>query len=133
MLVPREIDPFEKWRNVPMPPIKGEQREVAAEPEPVAVATTGPAPLPKPAPKKTGAKAGDAKKSAARETEAKPPPSLPRSPLPSRRKQKAAKGGKTAPSEQPSGLSRLLGLSKKPEAKPAARAKSGQENRPRDR
>jgi peptidoglycan lytic transglycosylase A len=35
MLVPREIDPFEKWRDVPLPPRRGEASAVArAEPEP---------------------------------------------------------------------------------------------------
>jgi membrane-bound lytic murein transglycosylase A len=124
MLVPRAIDPFEKWRNVPMPPMRGEEREVAEEREPVSVATTGPAPLPKLAPEKVGAGATGAKKTAARETEAKPaakPAAKPTAKPATKPAQKnAAKGGKAAPSEQPSALSRLLGFSK-PDPKPAAK------------
>jgi membrane-bound lytic murein transglycosylase A len=126
MLVPREIDPFEKWRNVPMPPVRGEAREVAEAREPISVATAGPPPLPKPAAKKAGANAGEARKSAAREIEAKPaakaaakPAAKPAAqPAPKPAQKKAAKGSKPAPSEQPSALSRLLGLSK-PDPKPA--------------
>jgi membrane-bound lytic murein transglycosylase A len=134
MLVPREIDPFEKWRNVPMPPIRGEQREVAEEREPVAVATTGPVPLPKPAAKKAGAEADEARTSAARDTEAKSaakPAARPAAkraarPAAKRAQKKAAKGGKAAPSEQPSALSRLLGLSKpNPKPVPAKKKASG--------
>jgi membrane-bound lytic murein transglycosylase A len=133
MLVPREIDPFEKWRNVPMPPVRGEAREVAEARDPIAVATTGPAPLPKPAPKKA-AKMNGAKKMAARESEPRPArraaakPDAKTSatpaakPAPKPAQKKPAKTAKPAEKEQPSALSRLLGFSK-PDPKPAAAKK----------
>jgi len=51
MLVPRELDPFAKWRNVPLPPERPEVA-IAAEPAPPPAATE-PVPFPLPAPKKT--------------------------------------------------------------------------------
>jgi len=131
MLVPREIDPFEKWRNVPMPPIKGEEREVAAEREPARLTMTEPAP--KPGPQKAAPKAGG-KKTAARETApqgAAPQGAAKPAAKPAQGAAKPAKpaakpapkaAAKNASAEQPSGLSRLLGLSK-PDPKPAADAK----------
>jgi membrane-bound lytic murein transglycosylase A len=116
MLVPREIDPFEKWRNVPMPPIKGEEREVAAEPEPAPVAAATPKGSKKPA-AKTGA-AGAAKKAAVREVEAKPAPKRAAKPV-----QKTATKSNDKPKDEPSGLRRLLGLSK-PDPKPAKKKKA---------
>jgi membrane-bound lytic murein transglycosylase A len=116
MLVPREIDPFEKWRNVPMPPIKGEEREVAAEPEPAPVAAATPKGSKKPA-AKTGA-ASAAKKTAAREVEAKSAPKRAAKPA-----QKTATKSNDKPKDEPSGLRRLLGLSK-PDPKPAKKKKA---------
>jgi membrane-bound lytic murein transglycosylase A len=107
MLVPREIDPFEKWRNVPLPPIKGEAREVAQEREPPAAASRH-----KPAKK---AKAGGDKSAAAREAERKPAAK----PAQKKAAKAARSGGKTS---EPSGLSRLFGFSK-PDPKPAKPAK----------
>jgi peptidoglycan lytic transglycosylase A len=123
MLVPREIDPFEKWRNVPMPPMRGEAREVAAEPEPATATVAEPAPVPRAVPPKVGAKAS-AKKTAATEPKAAARPAAKAAAAAAPKT--AAKSGskpaaKNAPSEQPSGLARLLGLSK-PDPKPAARA-----------
>jgi peptidoglycan lytic transglycosylase A len=110
MLVPRQIDPFERWRNVPMPPIRGEERDVKPEPEPMPVAATTPKGSKKPA-----ATVG-AKKTAAREVDAKPAAA----PAAKSAQKKAAKSnGKTK--EEPSGLRRLLGLSK-PDPKPAAKS-----------
>ena len=70
MLVPREIDPFAKWRHVPLPPPKPDDavasepaRTPAAESPAVAPRAAEPVPLPVPAPKKTGS----------RRTEADPP------------------------------------------------------------
>jgi hypothetical protein len=31
MLVPRALDTFARWRNVPLPPVRGETRALAAE------------------------------------------------------------------------------------------------------
>jgi membrane-bound lytic murein transglycosylase A len=107
MLVPRQIDPFEKWRNVPLPPIKGEAREVAQEREPPAAASRH-----KPAKK---AKAGGDKSAAAREAERKPAAK----PAQKKAAKAARSGGKTS---EPSGLSRLFGFSK-PDPKPAKPAK----------
>jgi membrane-bound lytic murein transglycosylase A len=93
MLVPREIDPFEKWRRVPMPPLPPEP-QIRPEGEPVAsaapgpasppeavsvakaepspVLTAGPVPLPKPAPRKASAKSARAKKAATHQAAARP-------------------------------------------------------------
>jgi membrane-bound lytic murein transglycosylase A len=109
MLVPRHIDPFEKWRNVPMPPIKGEEREVKPEPEAVSVAGS-----PKGSKK---AAVGTAKKSA-REKEAKPAAKATAKPA----QKKAAKSNDKT-KDEPSGLRRLLGLSKS-DPKPAKKKKA---------
>jgi peptidoglycan lytic transglycosylase A len=122
MLVPRQIDPFEKWRNVPMPPIKGEEREVKPEPEPVPVAATTPKGSKKPA-----AQAGAAKKTAAREADAKPTPKSAATPAAKPAQKKAATSDrKTTAKDEPSGLRRLLGLSK-PDPKPAKKKKASGE------
>jgi membrane-bound lytic murein transglycosylase A len=101
MLVPREVDPFENWRNVPLPPIKEARAVAAAEPElpPAAPAVAAPGPTARPKPKvhaqaaappkaaksvKTGQKkAVHAKKTATREAPAKlaPKPAASKSPL----------------------------------------------------
>jgi hypothetical protein len=120
--VPRQIDPFEKWRNVPMPPIKGEEREVKPEPESVPVAAA-------PKGSKKATLAGAAKKSAARETEAKPAPKAAAKPAakpaaasaPKPAQKKAATSN--AKKDEPSGLRRLFGLSK-PDPKPAKKKKA---------
>jgi membrane-bound lytic murein transglycosylase A len=44
MLVPREIDPFARWRNVPLPPEKPDGAAAAQPPEPAAPATSVEAP-----------------------------------------------------------------------------------------
>jgi membrane-bound lytic murein transglycosylase A len=114
MLVPRQIDPFEKWRNVPMPPIKGEEREVRPEPESVPVAAA-------PKGSKKATLVGAAKKTAARETEAKPAtkPAAASAPKPAQKKAATSSPKK----DEPSGLRRLLGLSK-PDPKPAKKKKA---------
>jgi membrane-bound lytic murein transglycosylase A len=122
MLVPREVDPFEKWRNVPMPPIKGEAPVVAtAEPEPpppppatrALPNTRAPAAAPpkpaKPAPPAARKKAVHTHKTAAREAPAKPAPEP---------------ASKPAAQKSPlSGLARLF-TSAKPAAPPAKPAKA---------
>jgi peptidoglycan lytic transglycosylase A len=131
MLVPREVDPFEKWRNVPMPPIKGEAPAVAtAEPElPPAASTTRALPStrapaaapPKPAksvpPKAARKKALHAQKTAAREVPAKPAS-----------KPASKSASKPAAAKLPlSGLTRLF-TSAKPAAPPAKPAKPAKTN-----
>jgi len=59
MLVPREFDPFAKWRKVPMPPVRSEAAAATAEPGPDAAPTAAiaePIPLPRPAPWKADAR-----------------------------------------------------------------------------
>jgi membrane-bound lytic murein transglycosylase A len=110
MLVPRQIDPFEKWRNVPMPPIRGEERDVKPEPDvPVAGSPKG----------SKKAAVGTAKKTAAREAYAKPAPKPAAAEKPAQKK--AAKSNDKK--EEPSALRRLLGLSK-PDPKPAKKKKA---------
>jgi membrane-bound lytic murein transglycosylase A len=145
MLVPRELDPFAKWRNVPMPPIRGEAM-VSRDAEPVAVEVE-PVPAPKPAPRKTAARpAGDkpettratpkpstaqpsaakpstAKKTVMREPAAKPSPGKPASGKPAGGKPAATKpaAAKPAATTPLSGLARLFSSSK-PDTKPAGNA-----------
>jgi peptidoglycan lytic transglycosylase A len=121
MLVPREVDPFEKWRDVPLPPIKGEAMMVTrAEPEPPA-AKAAPAARPHVAPpgraaKQAGSKAAakkvaHAQRPAGREAPAKP----------------VARASRTA-KKPPEGKGPLSGLAKlftsaKPAASPAPATK----------
>jgi membrane-bound lytic murein transglycosylase A len=126
MLIPRSIDPFEKWRNVPMPPINGEERPMVEERDPVPVAAA-----------KKGKAAQAAKKTAAREIETKPAAKPAAEESATRAAKTAAKpaekpaakpaqkksaisSAKTGEKEQPSALRRLLGLVK-PDTKPAAK------------
>lgn len=89
MLLPREIDPFEKWRRVPMPPLPplpqvrpdaeamatpAPEPAPAAKTEPTPASKTGPVPLPTPAPRKASVKPAGAKKTAAREAAPKTAP-----------------------------------------------------------
>jgi peptidoglycan lytic transglycosylase A len=130
MLVPRELDPFAKWRNVPMPPIRGEPM-ASREAEPTVQAE--PVPEPKPAPRKTAARpAGDrpetkpapakpstakpatAKKTAARER-ARPADGKPAAAKPTAAKPGAAKPAAATPL---SGLAKLFSSSKT-DTKPA--------------
>ena len=117
MLVPRQIDPLEKWRNVPMPPIKGEERDVTPEPELAPVAATTPKGS------KKAAAAGAAKKTAAREADAKPAPK-PAAKSAAKPAQKKAAKSNDKPKDEPSGLRRLLGLSK-PDPKAKKKASGG--------
>jgi hypothetical protein len=80
MLVPRAVDPFEKWRNVPLPPVRGESPAVArAEPAPRAAPAARPRVAPqaktatRPGPKASRNVSHGGK--AAKGTAAKPPAS----------------------------------------------------------
>jgi membrane-bound lytic murein transglycosylase A len=75
MLVPRALDPFEKWRSVPMPPLRDEVRPVAVERDwdakrasaatPTSAATPGTVPLPQPSPRKVATAVAPEKPAAA--------------------------------------------------------------------
>jgi membrane-bound lytic murein transglycosylase A len=137
MLVPRELDPFAKWRNVPMPPIRGEAM-ASREAEPASVRAE-PVPAPRPAPRKTAVRQAPsnpdakpaaakpasgtrppAKKTAVREPAAKPDGRTPAGGKPVAAKQAAGKPAATTPL---SGLARLF-TSAKPDPKPAAKPKT---------
>jgi membrane-bound lytic murein transglycosylase A len=128
MLVPREIDPFAKWRNVPMPPIRGEAM-ASREAEPVAQAE--PVPEPKPAPRTAAIRAAPDK------PEVKPAPPKPSAAKPASAKktavrERAAKPAAAKPAAaKPAVTSALSGLAKlfsssKSDTKPAGNAKKAE-------
>jgi membrane-bound lytic murein transglycosylase A len=113
MLVPSEIDPFLKWRNVPLPPARPEEA-VASVAEPTPVASAAPVPLPMAAPSKTERiphHAGLTMQTASGKPEHKKPHAKPATPKPQ------AEPQSTSPF---SGLARLFGSKSQP--KPAASA-----------
>jgi membrane-bound lytic murein transglycosylase A len=104
MLVPREIDPFADWRNVPLPPVRPEAEAAgAAEPESTSAITAEPVPESAPKPKETTPKPKATKPGVrVKKTAARPPAAEASTPL--------------------SGLAKLLGLSKS-ETKPGGPAR----------
>jgi membrane-bound lytic murein transglycosylase A len=125
MLVPREVDPFAKWRNVPMPPIRGEAM-VSREAEPAAVLAE-PEPEPKPAPRTAAIRAAPDK------PEVRPAPPKPSAAKPASAKkttvrERAAKPAAAKPAAaEPAATSALSGLAKlfsssKSDTKPAGNA-----------
>jgi membrane-bound lytic murein transglycosylase A len=125
MLVPRELDAFAKWRNVPLPPVRGEARAVAEEriPNEEPMAAKASTQLVRPAPRKL-ATAGDPP---SREAPVKPAARTGKTPRPAAADQKSAARhlrayqkaeavrkrapvAKPAEKKQPSTLARMFGF-----------------------
>jgi hypothetical protein len=77
MLVPRALDPFARWRNVPLPPEKPDAAAIAAQPDempaPAQQSALEPVPLPLPKPNAAAAIPPEAKHAEPKRPQSKQP------------------------------------------------------------